>query len=325
MKMESLYEFIILAHYLNFTTAASYLHMSQPSLSKHISELEQEVGFELLKRGKKMQLTAAGMAFLEDSIQLHHEYKSTLERCRTLAAQITEDLFIQEPYLLDATGEIILKAVKNMKASNPLLNLQLISDKGKKSLESLDEGAINIAFTVDIGTRSKLEKVGDKKSLSFFPLIEEPLYVWLHRSSSLTRLGTVSLDDLVGITINMIASRRFDPMRFALIELFKSIGKRAILQSYPVNTLDEFFIYTQDRNSVFIVTESVTRLPLLQMQSDMSFMLIDDPRATLTSYIVTKSESEKQSIDIFLKTIASVIDYDIAKSDQSIYLPNGDA
>ena len=43
MKIESLYEYIVLAHYLNFTTAASNLHTSQPNLSKHISELEQSL------------------------------------------------------------------------------------------------------------------------------------------------------------------------------------------------------------------------------------------------------------------------------------------
>ena len=69
MKIESLYEYIVLAHYLNFTTAASNLHTSQPNLSKHISELEQELGVTLLRREKRLELTAAGTAFLEDAIQ----------------------------------------------------------------------------------------------------------------------------------------------------------------------------------------------------------------------------------------------------------------
>ena len=60
MKIESLYEYIVLTHYLNFTTAAANLHTSQPNLSKHILELEQELGVDLLKRGKRLELTPAG-------------------------------------------------------------------------------------------------------------------------------------------------------------------------------------------------------------------------------------------------------------------------
>lgn len=46
----------------NITHAAESLHISQPSLSKQLMELEQEVGKQLLVRGKrKITLTEEGV------------------------------------------------------------------------------------------------------------------------------------------------------------------------------------------------------------------------------------------------------------------------
>jgi DNA-binding transcriptional LysR family regulator len=47
MDIEYLREFIILARYLNFTATAEMLHTTQPTLSRHISSIESEVGIKL--------------------------------------------------------------------------------------------------------------------------------------------------------------------------------------------------------------------------------------------------------------------------------------
>ena len=119
MKIESLYEYIVLTHYLNFTTAAANLHTSQPNLSKHILELEQELGVDLLKRGKRLELTPAGTAFLEDAIQIHHAYKDALRRAREIASHDIVELVVQEPYVMDAMSEILFKSVMRFKRENP--------------------------------------------------------------------------------------------------------------------------------------------------------------------------------------------------------------
>ena len=57
--------FITLARHMNFTRAAEALFVSQPTLSRHIELLEQELGFALIEREKKqISLTHAGEAML---------------------------------------------------------------------------------------------------------------------------------------------------------------------------------------------------------------------------------------------------------------------
>ena len=63
--------FIAVAEELHFGRAAERLNMTQPPLSRQIQKLEKAVGAELLERdNRKVQLTPAGTAFLEEARRL---------------------------------------------------------------------------------------------------------------------------------------------------------------------------------------------------------------------------------------------------------------
>ena len=63
MQTEFLEEFLVLADELNFRRAADRLHISHPTLSKHIASLERELGFTLFYRAGSTRLTPAGEKF----------------------------------------------------------------------------------------------------------------------------------------------------------------------------------------------------------------------------------------------------------------------
>jgi DNA-binding transcriptional LysR family regulator len=63
--------FIAVAEELHFGRAAERLNMTQPPLSRQIQKLEKTIGTELLERdNRKVQLTPAGEAFLEEARRL---------------------------------------------------------------------------------------------------------------------------------------------------------------------------------------------------------------------------------------------------------------
>jgi len=63
--------FIAVAEELHFGRAAERLNMTQPPLSRQIQKLEKTVGTELLQRdNRKVELTPAGQAFLEEARRL---------------------------------------------------------------------------------------------------------------------------------------------------------------------------------------------------------------------------------------------------------------
>ena len=66
MNLNQLYYFRTLADYEHYTKAAEELHITQPTLSKAISSLEQELGAYLFeKKGRNIVLTKQGKHYLE--------------------------------------------------------------------------------------------------------------------------------------------------------------------------------------------------------------------------------------------------------------------
>ena len=61
MELRVLEYFLAVAREQNFTRAAEFLHLTQPTLSRQLADLEHELGKVLLVRGKrKVTLTDDG-------------------------------------------------------------------------------------------------------------------------------------------------------------------------------------------------------------------------------------------------------------------------
>lgn len=84
MNTGRIYEFLVLAKLLNFSKAADALYISQSVLSKHIQELEEELGSPVLIRNTHgVALTEAGKVLLKEAPELINKCDSTLRRLRS--------------------------------------------------------------------------------------------------------------------------------------------------------------------------------------------------------------------------------------------------
>ena len=81
MKTKYINEFIVLARTGKYSLAAEELYISQPSLTRHIQELELEAGTPLFNRtAKGVELNEAGRIFLEFAEQHEHLYLEYAEK-----------------------------------------------------------------------------------------------------------------------------------------------------------------------------------------------------------------------------------------------------
>ncbi len=81
MKIEQLERFLVVANYLNFTTAAEKLYVGQSTISRQIASLEEELGVALLIRGSRnVELTDAGRVLQSEATKLLDSIKQMKDR-----------------------------------------------------------------------------------------------------------------------------------------------------------------------------------------------------------------------------------------------------
>ena len=87
MELRHLRYFVAVADAGNLTVAAQrMLHTSQPSLSRQIRDLENEVGAQLLtRRARGIELTPAGRAFLDQARAVLSQVEAAVVAARLVA------------------------------------------------------------------------------------------------------------------------------------------------------------------------------------------------------------------------------------------------
>ena len=135
--------FLALSQSLNFTQTAEELFITQPTLSRSIAAMEQELGMQLLRRSTKaVELTAAGERFAVSCAGLLEQYHRGIEEAKlardgsrgSLKLGIQQDAF--EPFIVDL--------VRRFEAEHPEIALQLRFSALQKLQKGLHSGDLDL-------------------------------------------------------------------------------------------------------------------------------------------------------------------------------------
>lgn len=80
MNLQHLRYFLAVARSGRFTAAARQQHVTQPTVSSAIAELEQELGVRLFHRGRQVELTLEGSTLVDYAVQIEDLLDEALER-----------------------------------------------------------------------------------------------------------------------------------------------------------------------------------------------------------------------------------------------------
>lgn len=122
MELRHLRYFVAVAEERHFGRAAERLHMAQPPLSQQIRRLEDELGVRLLHRTtRRVELTAAGAAYLERVRAVLAEVDDAGEEARRVAAGLTGRLVVG--CVGSATYSLLPALARRLRAELPGVDL----------------------------------------------------------------------------------------------------------------------------------------------------------------------------------------------------------
>ncbi len=191
MELRHLRYFVAVAEAGSLTVAAARkLHTSQPSLSRQIRDLENEIGVQLLtRRARGIELTPAGRAFLDHARSVLSQVEAAAEAARRIADP-AKPCFAMG-FLTGHELTWMPEALRILRDELPNIDVMISSQYSPVLADGLSKGKIDAAF---------LRPEKGVPDLAFRLLVKEPLVLVLPSNHPLAALKAVSPQDLVGET-----------------------------------------------------------------------------------------------------------------------------
>jgi LysR family hca operon transcriptional activator len=196
IELRHLRYFVAVAEAGSLTVAAQRkLFTSQPSLSRQIRDLEDEVGAELLTRSARgIELTPAGRAFLDHARLVLSQVAAAADAARGIAHP-AKPCFVMG-FRTNHELTWMPEAFRILRDELPNIDVMISSQYSPPLANALVKGTVDAAF---------LRREKGFPELAFRHLVKEPLVVVLPSDHRLAALKTISPADLVGETFVTVA------------------------------------------------------------------------------------------------------------------------
>src|SRR6202521_4315310 len=191
VELRHLRYFVAVAEAGSLTVAAERkLHTSQPSLSRQIRDLEDEVGARLLtRRARGIELTPAGRAFLDHARLVLSQVEAAAEAARRVAHP-AKPCFAMG-FLTGQELTWMPEALQILRDELPNIDVMISSQYSPQLANALLKGNVDAAF---------LRRERGLPDLAYRVLIKEPLVAVLPKDHRLAALKAIGPRDLVGET-----------------------------------------------------------------------------------------------------------------------------
>ncbi len=192
MEIRVLKYFLEIAREENMTRAAEILHVSQPTLSKQMKELETELGKKLFKRGSAgIGLTDEGMLLRKRAEDIIDMVDKTTNEFKTLDDITGGEVRIgcAESYQI----RYIAKIIKQFKEKYPLFKYHILSGNTEQVTERLDKSLFDFAIIVEPPNLSKY---------NYIEIPEADTWgVLMRKDNPLSEKNVIHPEDLYGVPI----------------------------------------------------------------------------------------------------------------------------
>lgn len=187
MEIEQLQYFKTVAKMQHMTRAAEVLSISQPALSKSISNIEQELGVPLFDReGRSISLNRFGALFLQSVNIMLDEYERIKEEFEDIVRPGSGEVSFGFIHTLGM--EIVPELIASTTEHFPNMQFSLTQATSLNLMKRLEEGAIDLCLSQKIAS-----KVIEIETVELFA---EELFVIVPKTHKLAHLETITLEDI---------------------------------------------------------------------------------------------------------------------------------
>lgn len=147
MEIRVIRYFLSIAREGSITNAANFLHVTQPTLSRQIRDLEEELGQKLFIRGShSMTLTKEGIIFRKRAEEIISMVDKTEAEFKAMENDIAGDVYIGGGET-DAVG-LIAEVISELREEYPNIHYHLYSGNAADVTERLDRGLLDFGILV---------------------------------------------------------------------------------------------------------------------------------------------------------------------------------
>ena len=213
MEIRVLKYFLAVAREGSITGAANSLHLTQPTLTRQLQELEKELKQKLLVRGKhKITLTPEGMILRKRAEEIVDMVEKTEAEFLSISETISGDIYI-------GGGESdcmkhIAQIIKEIQDDYPEIKFHIFSGNAEDVTEKLDKGLLDFGVLIQPVDLSKYDNI---------PLPDKDIWgVVMRKDNPLAKKKYIELEDLKGVPlINSRQAMRKTAGRNEFIEWFE--------------------------------------------------------------------------------------------------------
>ncbi len=198
MNLKTLNSFIVLAEELHFGRAATKCGISQPAMSRLLSDLESDVGVKLLDRtSREVSLTQAGRGFLESARKAVAYADMAVRAARAGAVDGIDTLTVGMG--IGTAQPLVGQLISQFKQAHPETQITLCQLDERSIGSALADGAVDVAIAWDDSIPTGLYRQH---------LGTIPLSVLVQSGHPLESKAPVDLDDLAEYPIILPARDR---------------------------------------------------------------------------------------------------------------------
>ncbi len=292
MNINQINYFLTTAKCLNFTEAASQLFISQPTLSRQITNIENELNLLLfLRDSHHVQLTPAGTYLYKELSKLYSDYNKIISRARDENEGISATLNIG---ILDGhiVSGFLPKVLNTCFKKYPNIRINL----SRGSFKALTDGLYNKEFDLII---TLYFDIFNKQKINFKKIKETVDTIAMNKSHKLANSKTVNIKDFEDDTFIFISPDDSSNAAKSCIELCKKEGFNPKYRFAP--NLETLMLWVESGIGVAIINTDNA----LKNNPNLNLVPIESHELSSNTFLVLGwyDENINPSISLFLEEI----------------------